>query len=69
MGNADDIRQRTGKLTDVSRNKLQASVLLNEVARNHSETAVRKRAQSARLREDCRETIAKSKKLRERRAG
>ena len=69
MGNADDIKQQIGKLTDVSRNRLQASVLLSEVARNCVDTVARKRAQSARLREDCRETREKSKKLRERRAG
>ena len=69
MGNADDIKQQIGKLTDVSRNRLQASVLLNEVGRNCVDTVARKRAQSARLREDCRQTREKSKKLRERHAG
>ena len=69
MANREDTKDPIGSLTDVSRNKRQASVLLSEVARERSETATRKCAQSEKIMKDCQETCDKAKKLRDRRAG
>ncbi len=69
MANIGDKKERIQNLADTSRNKRQASVLLTEIARQRSETATRKCAQSAKLVNDCRQTYARAKKLRDHLAG
>ncbi len=69
MGAEKDRKERWGDLTDRSRNRRQASVLLGEIARERGETARRKCVQSDKLLKECKETYNRSKKLRDRRAG
>jgi len=69
MPDPADREERISQLANTSRNRRQASVLLNEIARGLSNTATRQRAQSEKLVHDCVETYEKSKKLCKRKAG
>jgi len=64
-GDREEKETRISKLTDVSRNRRQASVFLSEVARHHCDHATEKLIkESSRLVEESKKLRAKAKMLR-----
>ncbi len=64
MSDGGDIKQHIAELENCSRNKRQASLLLFAVARDCTDKAIRKCAETEKIMKDCKATFEKSRKLR-----